>query len=148
MNVTLECDYVVQQHATLYSLKWYKDNSQFYQYIPSSEHPHAVFSVKGLFKNQVVHDHEGRRVVVVDVGLEATDVYRCELVAEGPPFHTTQRSSNMTVVVVPKGPPVISGSREYYQHNRHVALNLPPRWLAPQWPSPGPSTARRCYPIA
>lgn len=40
---------------------------------------------------------DGRRVTVVGVEVSATDLYRCELVAEGPPFHTTQRSANMTV---------------------------------------------------
>ncbi|KAK3865358.1 hypothetical protein Pcinc_029032 [Petrolisthes cinctipes] len=52
-NVSLECDYQVQQHATLYSLKWYKGSSQFYQYIPSKTEPHAVFSVPGLHQNQL-----------------------------------------------------------------------------------------------
>lgn len=54
-NVSLECDYVVQRHATLYSLKWYKGSSQFYQYIPSKTlQPHAVFSVPGLHLAQLV----------------------------------------------------------------------------------------------
>ncbi|XP_071544064.1 uncharacterized protein [Panulirus ornatus] len=123
VNVSLECDYVVQQHATLYSLKWYKGSSQFYQYIPTMPQSHTVFSVGGLHQHQVVPGREGRRVVVLTVGMAASDVYRCELVAEGPPFHTTQRSANMTVVVVPKEAPVISGSREYYQQNEQVSLN-------------------------
>lgn len=54
-NVSLVCDYVVQRHATLYSLKWYKGSSQFYQYIPSKTlQPHAVFSVPGLHLAQLV----------------------------------------------------------------------------------------------
>ncbi|XP_045134807.1 uncharacterized protein LOC123518183 [Portunus trituberculatus] len=123
LNASLECDYVVQQHATLYSLKWYKGSSQFYQYIPSKTLPHAVFSVKGLKKNQVVAGRDERHITLSGVEVGASDVYRCELVAEGPPFHTTQRSANMTVVVLPRGPPVITGSRNYYQHNERVALN-------------------------
>ncbi|KAK8733014.1 hypothetical protein OTU49_006706, partial [Cherax quadricarinatus] len=82
VNVTLECDYVVQQHATLYSLKWYKGNSQFYQYIPSLPQQHAAFSVRGLDQGQVVEGREGRRLDVLGVTLAASDVYRCELVAE------------------------------------------------------------------
>ena len=54
LNASLECDYVVQQYSKLYSLKWYKGSSQFYQYIPSKKPPHAVFSVEGLKQNQVV----------------------------------------------------------------------------------------------
>lgn len=45
-----------------------------------------------------VAGRDGRRVTLSGVEVGATDVYRCELVAEGPPFHTTQRSANMTVV--------------------------------------------------
>ncbi|KAK3891697.1 hypothetical protein Pcinc_004445 [Petrolisthes cinctipes] len=45
-----------------------------------------------------VSGRDGRVVRVLGVGVGASDVYRCELVAEGPPFHTTQRSANMTVV--------------------------------------------------
>ncbi|KAK3879502.1 hypothetical protein Pcinc_015959 [Petrolisthes cinctipes] len=63
-NVSLECDYQVQQHATLYSLKWYKGSSQFYQYIPSKTEPHAVFSVPGLHQNQLV-------------GYNSTCLYQC-----------------------------------------------------------------------
>nr|XP_045612844.1 uncharacterized protein LOC123767315 [Procambarus clarkii] len=54
VNVTLECDYAVQKHATLYSLKWYKGNSQFYQYIPTLPQQHTVFSVGGLHQDKVV----------------------------------------------------------------------------------------------
>ena len=50
---------------------------------------HRPFQVAG---------RDGRRVTLSGVEVGASDVYRCELVAEGPPFHTTQRSANMTVV--------------------------------------------------
>ncbi|KAK8400165.1 hypothetical protein O3P69_003095 [Scylla paramamosain] len=73
--------------------------------------------------NTLVAGRDGSRVTLSGVEVGASDVYRCELVAEGPPFHTTQRSANMTVVVLPRGPPIITGSRNYYQHNERVALN-------------------------
>ncbi|KAK4301986.1 hypothetical protein Pmani_025899 [Petrolisthes manimaculis] len=123
-NMSLECDYVVQRHATLYSLKWYKGSSQFYQYIPSKTHqPHAVFSVPGLRLHQLVGGVEGRVLRVVGVGLAASDIYRCELVAEGPPFHTTQRSANMTVAVLPRSGPIVSGVVGQYRVNQWIDLN-------------------------
>ncbi|KAK4302464.1 hypothetical protein Pmani_025448 [Petrolisthes manimaculis] len=133
-NVSLECDYVVQRHATLYSLKWYKGSSQFYQYIPTkTEQPHVVFSVPGLHLAQLVGGREGRVVTVVGVGVGASDVYRCELVAEGPPFHTTQRSANMTVVVLPGGRPTITGAHAPYHLNEriHLTCTAPPSWPLP-----------------
>ncbi|XP_050706379.1 uncharacterized protein LOC126991729 [Eriocheir sinensis] len=53
LNASLECDYQVLQDARLYSLKWYKGSSQFYQYIPSKTPTHASFSVEGLKQHQV-----------------------------------------------------------------------------------------------
>ncbi|XP_068229252.1 uncharacterized protein [Palaemon carinicauda] len=122
-NATLECDYLVQKHASLYSLKWYKSNSQFYQYIPSNENPFSVFSVEGLHQDQVVASADGRRMVILGIQAAASDTYRCEMVAEGPPFHTTQRSGNMTVAVVPNERPLLTGSREYYHLNDLIKLN-------------------------
>ncbi|XP_064078751.1 uncharacterized protein LOC135196139 [Macrobrachium nipponense] len=122
-NATLECDYLVQKHASLYSLKWYKGNSQFYQYIPTNANPFSVNSVEGLHQDQVVAGPEGRRVVILGIEAAASDTYRCEMVAEGPPFHTTQRSGNMTVAVVPNERPNLTGSREYYHLNDLIKLN-------------------------
>ena len=33
--VELMCNYQVEGEAELYSLKWYRDNVEFYRYIPS-----------------------------------------------------------------------------------------------------------------
>ncbi|ROT66167.1 hypothetical protein C7M84_015819 [Penaeus vannamei] len=62
------------------------------------------------------HEREGRLVILKGVGGQ---MYRA---ARGP-FHTLQRSANMTVVVVPDGPPVITGSQEYYHLHDRVTLN-------------------------
>ncbi|KAK3879501.1 hypothetical protein Pcinc_015958 [Petrolisthes cinctipes] len=80
-----------------------------------------------------VSGRDGRVVSVLGVGVGASDVYRCELVAEGPPFHTTQRSANMTVVVAPKGPPIITGGEGHYSLNQLLHLNCtaPPARPAP-----------------
>ncbi|XP_068233448.1 uncharacterized protein [Palaemon carinicauda] len=66
---------------------------------------------------------DGRRVVILGIQAAASDTYRCEMVAEGPPFHTTQRSGNMTVAVVPNERPLLTGSREYYHLNDLIKLN-------------------------
>ena len=53
-DVELECDYTVHEPSQLYSLKWYKGSSQFYEYIPSKDQQHTTFSVQGLRREQVV----------------------------------------------------------------------------------------------
>ncbi|KAA0188394.1 hypothetical protein HAZT_HAZT007321 [Hyalella azteca] len=43
----LSCHYSLEGE-TLYSLKWYKGDSQFYQYIPGNPQPKTYFKVPGV----------------------------------------------------------------------------------------------------
>ncbi|KAF2348327.1 CD80-like immunoglobulin C2-set [Trinorchestia longiramus] len=122
-KVDLECDYKLHPKASLYSLKWYKEGAQFYQYIPKSPRKHAAYSVPGLRREQVVGGGDGRLVRLRRVTVAATGLYRCELVAEGPPFHTTQRQGNLTVAVVPTTPPTVTRTRDPHQMDDIITLN-------------------------
>ncbi|KAL7648889.1 UNVERIFIED_CONTAM: hypothetical protein RMT77_000823 [Armadillidium vulgare] len=125
-DVQLECDYAVEGESALYSLKWYKGGSQFYEFIPSKVRKHTIFPTEGLSQDKVQAAEDGRIVTLKEVGTGASDQYRCELVAEGPPFHTTQRQDNLTVVVLPRGPPELSGSKEFYHSHDFIVLNCTP----------------------
>lgn len=46
-SVTLGCDYDLED-APLYSVKWYRDNDEFYRYVPKEEPPTRVFTLPGL----------------------------------------------------------------------------------------------------
>lgn len=46
-DARLLCDYSLEG-ATLYSLKWYKGDSQFYQFIPANQQPKTTFRVDGV----------------------------------------------------------------------------------------------------
>ncbi|XP_047474062.1 uncharacterized protein LOC125028632 [Penaeus chinensis] len=47
-NAELECNFPGAETASLYSIKWWRDNDQFYQYIPKHKEPKMQFNVFGI----------------------------------------------------------------------------------------------------
>lgn len=46
-SVTLGCEYDLEG-AQLYSVKWYRENDEFYRYVPKEEPPIRVFPIQGI----------------------------------------------------------------------------------------------------
>lgn len=46
-SVQLFCDYDMQMDK-LYSVTWYKDNEEFYRYVPTSNHLKHSFNMDGI----------------------------------------------------------------------------------------------------
>lgn len=46
-NAKLECLYELDGD-TLYTVKWYKDNEEFYRYVPKSYPPQSSYRVEGI----------------------------------------------------------------------------------------------------
>lgn len=46
-SVQLLCDYDMQMDK-LYSVTWYKDNEEFYRYVPSSKHLKHSYNMDGI----------------------------------------------------------------------------------------------------
>ena len=44
----LECQYELGGADKLYSVKWYKDNEEFYRYVPRSDTVKQSFKVEGV----------------------------------------------------------------------------------------------------
>lgn len=49
-NVELECDYVLENEG-LYSVKWYKNNHEFYRYSPNENPAVKIFQLSGIKVN-------------------------------------------------------------------------------------------------
>lgn len=47
-DVELECAFPWTEPRELYSIKWWRDNDQFYQYIPKNPDPKMMFNVTGI----------------------------------------------------------------------------------------------------
>lgn len=104
-SVTLECDYDLEG-APLYSVRWYRDNNEFYRYVPKEAPPTRVFPLPGLHVDVSVSDDH--RVTLLSIGQPMAGMFQCEVSADAPSFHTEMMVAPMTIAVVPDGVPVIT----------------------------------------
>ncbi|XP_050716049.1 cell adhesion molecule 1-like [Eriocheir sinensis] len=116
----LQCRYALE-NATLYSLKWYKGDKQFFQYIPGNKKTKNTFFVKGVHVD--VERSTGASVVLSEVELGTSGTYRCEVITEAPVFHTKFGEGNMTVIDLPESAPVLDGAKTSYQLGEQVTVN-------------------------
>ncbi|XP_068241267.1 uncharacterized protein [Palaemon carinicauda] len=119
-KATLRCHFALDGEV-LYSLKWWKDGKQFYQYIPDNKPPSVVFTVPGITVNPARSGLD--EVELMDVQSSSSGQYRCEIVGEGPTFTTHVMSANMTIVDTPDSRPTISGLEPTYRDGETIALN-------------------------
>ncbi|EEB13171.1 beat protein, putative [Pediculus humanus corporis] len=105
----------------LYSVKWYKEELEFYRYMPDNNPKILTFPVDG------VHVLESKSNVTV-IALSPLDyttsgVYRCEVSSERPHFKTVYKSQNMSVLGLPKTGPIIEGVKETYFLGDYITGN-------------------------
>ncbi|XP_045587701.1 uncharacterized protein [Procambarus clarkii] len=108
-TVKLECKY---HHSTdrpdpLYSVKWYRDVNQFYEYIPRRTPPIRVYPLPHI---NVDESRSSREIVTLTkVSKETSGNFRCEVMGDKPFFETDDHAVNMTVVDVPLWGPEVWG---------------------------------------
>ncbi|XP_075742041.1 uncharacterized protein LOC142794669, partial [Rhipicephalus microplus] len=83
--VLLLCEYNLEG-AELYSVKWYKNNVEFYRYLPSDAPPGQKYDLVGLYVNVSTFQHN--RVYLDRTDLNSEGTYGCEVSTEGPEFRT------------------------------------------------------------
>ncbi|XP_046385740.1 uncharacterized protein LOC124155724 [Ischnura elegans] len=118
--VHLECGHELEGDR-LYSVKWYKDNEEFYRYVPRAvPHQHS-YKVDGV---RVDHGQsDSTKVFLRSVSLKSSGVYRCEVSAEAPSFSSASGEGRMEVVYLPKEDPRIGGEDKSYQAGEIINLN-------------------------
>ncbi|XP_074037290.1 uncharacterized protein [Leptinotarsa decemlineata] len=128
-SVTLGCDYDLED-APLYSVKWYRDQGEFYRYVPKEEPPTRVFSLPGLHVDVAVSN--AHNVTLMSVGRNTSGLFQCEVSADAPLFHTQMLSAPMTVAVVPVGVPIVTVDRAGLEHGRPLIADChaPPSYPA------------------
>ncbi|XP_035704295.1 uncharacterized protein LOC118434585 isoform X2 [Folsomia candida] len=118
----LKCQFHLQRDR-LYAVKWYKDNEEFFRYVPRFHpaiHTHPI--VPGVHVDTIRSTSEV--VVLKSVGVRSTGVYKCEVSAEAPSFASFMGESHMTVVYLPKEGPQITGNlRDEYEVGDILELN-------------------------
>lgn len=111
----LVCNYDLEkgrdgQEEKLYSVKWYKDGSEFYRYVPKDNPPSQVFNVAWISVDQRLSNH--RIVALRDLTLGASGVYACEASTEAPRFKTVTGAGQMHVIDLPDERPIITGASQ------------------------------------
>ncbi|XP_062712999.1 uncharacterized protein LOC109428027 [Aedes albopictus] len=98
----------------LYSIQWYKDNEEFYRYVPSASQPIKSYKIEGI---RVDPNHsDGTKVMLKSLTLKSSGVYRCEISAEAPNFDSVQGEGRMDVIYLPRDGPHINGSEKKSYH--------------------------------
>nr|XP_040226582.2 uncharacterized protein LOC120951763 [Anopheles coluzzii]XP_040226583.2 uncharacterized protein LOC120951763 [Anopheles coluzzii]XP_040226585.2 uncharacterized protein LOC120951763 [Anopheles coluzzii]XP_040226586.2 uncharacterized protein LOC120951763 [Anopheles coluzzii]XP_040226587.2 uncharacterized protein LOC120951763 [Anopheles coluzzii]XP_040226588.2 uncharacterized protein LOC120951763 [Anopheles coluzzii]XP_040226589.2 uncharacterized protein LOC120951763 [Anopheles coluzzii]XP_0 len=111
-----------EEEEKLYSIKWYKDNEEFYRYVPSASQPIKSYKIEGI---RVDPNHsDGTKVLLRGLTLKSSGIYRCEISAEAPSFDSVQGEGRMDVIFVPRDGPHISDSeRKSYHIGETMELN-------------------------
>ncbi|XP_045767733.1 uncharacterized protein LOC123869044 [Maniola jurtina] len=133
-SVTLTCDYDLEG-GKLYSVKWYRDNEEFYRYMPRLRPPQHAHKLDGVKVD--LEKSSARRVHLRDLTLKSRGIYRCEVSEEAPSFHSAQAETFMEIYYFPReNPRIVGHERPYVLHepldvNCSSAKAFPPPDL--QW---------------
>lgn len=127
-QVHLRCDYEDEGHSSLYTLKWYKNEQEFFRHQPGltptdgddrcrSHHP---YHVDGVSVDCWVSTE--RDVVLQGVTRDTSGDYQCEVIGEHPTFRKETRKARLTVFSEPLKQPLVAGARESYAAQDTVSL--------------------------
>ncbi|XP_076325539.1 uncharacterized protein LOC143233293 [Tachypleus tridentatus] len=95
-EVTLSCMYDLEED-NLYSVKWYKDDLEFFRYVPKELPQRQFFPLDGI---NIDFTRSNKDVVFIqDVQMSTGGRYRCEVSADAPSFRTVSTEKAMKVSV-------------------------------------------------
>ncbi|XP_076373336.1 uncharacterized protein LOC143258234 [Tachypleus tridentatus] len=95
-ELELQCDYNLDG-KNLYSVKWYRDDMEFFRYVPMDNPVKQVFSLDGI---EVDIKRSNKDVVVLTKVTPSTEgIFRCEVSADAPSFQTVSAEKMMTIQV-------------------------------------------------
>lgn len=110
-EVKLVCKFDMEGD-TLYSVKWYRNEQEFYRFVPNDRPKLQIFPQKGI---RVERSKSSRQhVFLFDLQLEASGTYRCEVSAEAPSFRTKHEEKVMVVVQEPYHNEIVGNKLRYY----------------------------------
>ncbi|XP_014603275.1 PREDICTED: synaptogenesis protein syg-2-like isoform X1 [Polistes canadensis] len=108
-TVTLTCSYDLEG-SPLYSIQWSLEEVEFYRYMTERIPSKSAYNVSGIHVNVNASDHVS--VTLVDVTRNLTGMYKCEVSAGKPLYHTLIKRAEMMVVDAPKTDPTIGSEKE------------------------------------
>ncbi|XP_035211426.1 uncharacterized protein LOC118185645 isoform X2 [Stegodyphus dumicola] len=90
----LTCGYDLEGDV-LYSIKWYKDEVEFFRYVPTDRPPGQFFPLKGI-QVDLGRSSNGS-VYIRNVSRSTAGIYKCEVSADAPSFQTVSAEKPMAV---------------------------------------------------
>nr|XP_050034882.1 synaptogenesis protein syg-2-like [Dermacentor andersoni] len=108
----LNCSFDLESDD-LYSVKWYKNNREFFRYLPNENPPGQAYRLSGVYV-------DASRSSVGSLYLKETDLkseglYACEVSADAPSFQTIRSEKELKIYVLPKKGPEIRGTKPHYR---------------------------------
>jgi len=126
-EAVLECKFDMEADS-LYSVKWYRNEQEFYRFVPNDRPKLQIFPQDGI---RVERSKSSKHTVVLfDLQLEASGTYRCEVSAEAPSFRTKHREAVMMVVQEPHSNQ-IQGLQASYEVGEEVNVTCYSRGSSP-----------------
>ncbi|XP_067138277.1 uncharacterized protein [Centruroides vittatus] len=118
-SVWLNCSFDLESDE-LYSVKWYKNNVEFYRYLPSDQPPAQKYEQVGVYLD-LAKSYQGHLYLYrTDLYTEGT--YRCEVSAESPSFQTIREENDIRIYVIPETGPSISGIKNHYSTGDEINI--------------------------
>lgn len=110
-SIWLNCSFDLEADE-LYSVKWYKNNVEFYRYLPSDNPPAQKYDLLGVYLD--LEKSLKGHIYLYKTDLNSEGTYRCEVSAEAPSFQTVREEKDMRIYVLPTDQPTIIGIRSHY----------------------------------
>ncbi|XP_035207999.1 uncharacterized protein LOC118182722 isoform X3 [Stegodyphus dumicola] len=109
--VWLDCGYDLEGDE-LYSVKWYKDNVEFYRYLPGDSPSAQTYKLDGVLIDS--HNSNATHAYLYKSVMETEGMYGCEVSTEVPSFRTIKAEKELYVYVIPEGDPTLFGVLNRY----------------------------------
>uniref|UniRef100_A0A8D9F5U3 Ig-like domain-containing protein n=1 Tax=Cacopsylla melanoneura TaxID=428564 RepID=A0A8D9F5U3_9HEMI len=119
-SAILECRFDLEGEP-LYSVKWYKENEEFYRYTPVSRTTVQTWRVAGTKVDE--NKSNSTHLYLRAVNLKSSALYRCEVSAEKPAFVSKQAGGYLSVILSPMRAPEIQGTDSQYSIGEDLDLN-------------------------
>ncbi|KAG5671327.1 hypothetical protein PVAND_001530 [Polypedilum vanderplanki] len=123
--VTLSCSYRMGRNK-LNSVKWYKDDREFFRYAPLMDQQISTWTVVGitLYSENPYRCNKTTCSVSLDnLSSMSSGIYRCEISADAPSFTINFSDQRMTIVALPRHDPIIQGLNPIYSMDEMLEAN-------------------------
>jgi len=127
-DVSLICNYQMMGDS-LYSIKWYRDDKEFFRYIPRESPPVTIFLIPGITVDDL---SSPTHIIIKNVSLATSGSVKCEVSGGPPRFQTDESITQLQVVDLPSsGPKILGVDSKYHVGDEITASCISPMSFPP-----------------